>query len=136
MYIKTSLNLDIQTQCLDILCDFLDAEHEAIQYGQIYDLYPLAKSIHGLLKLLRAKREELTGNLMGVSVRDFVSELPGYLGDPLYGKLDRLAKLEQKCLDKTSRNADLALALSGRTQAMLDLWNVSSADRTATGKVQ
>jgi hypothetical protein len=136
MYAKTSLNLDIQTQCLDILGDFLDAEHEAIQYGQILDLYPLAKSIHGLLKILRAKREELTGHLPGVSVRNFAAALPGYLGVPLHGKLDRLAKLEQECLDKTSRNADLALVLSGQTQAMLDIWNVSSADRAATGKVQ
>jgi hypothetical protein len=136
MLTKISLNLDIQTQCLDILCNFLKTEYEALQSGEIFDVYQLEKSIRVLLKMLRSKREELAGDLMGVSVRDFASGLPGHTGDLVYDKLDRLAKIEQECLDKASRNADLSLVLSGQRQVMLDIRNVYPADRTAEGWVQ
>jgi hypothetical protein len=136
MFITTSLNLDIQTEAMDLLRDFLDAEYDALQYGQIFDVYQLEKSIHGILKILRIRREELTGELMGVSVRDFASELPGHMGELLCGKLDRLAKIEQECLGKASRNADLSLVLSGQKQAILEIRNVFPADRAAEGRVQ
>ncbi|CAK7002867.1 MAG: hypothetical protein DELT_00103 [Desulfovibrio sp.] len=114
MFIKTSLNLDIQGQYLDILRDFLDSEYTALQYGEIYEVYQIEKAIHGILKSMQEKREELRDLLMGVSVKEYASELPAHLSGMVIRKLDRVTALEADCMAKTSRNASLSMILAGR----------------------
>lgn len=136
MFIQTSLNLDTQIQYLGILRGFLDSEHKALQYGEVYDVFQAGKAIHGILETVRQKREELAQNLMGADVRSFASELPDAMGNCIRMKLDRLAGIERDCLNRTSRNADLSMALAGYEPADLELWNVFTADATAEGRVQ
>ncbi len=136
MFIPVSLNLDIQTQYMDILGDFLDSEHKALQYGQLFDVYQLEKSIHGIVKTIREKREALANDLTGGSVRDFASGLPEHMGSMLRRKLDRLEKLEHECLDKASRNADLSLVLAGEKMAVPEHYNVFPGGDAVEGRLQ
>ena len=113
MFIITSLNLDIQTQYMDILRDFLDSEYKALQYGDVYSVYQLEKSIHQTLKTIHGKRLELREKMMGVSVSDYAGKLPHNLGETLRRKMEILAKIEEECLAKTARNAGLSMSLAG-----------------------
>jgi flagellar biosynthesis/type III secretory pathway chaperone len=136
VFSKVSLNLDIQIQYLDFLKDFLDAEYKALQFGQFIDLFQLAKSIRYILKSLHKKRVELREET-GVSLRDFLSETPQVVGDMLQDKLDRLSRLEEICMHKTDRNADLSLTLAGQEQDVLEhCRNGFFADNTVAGRIQ
>ncbi|MDL2209384.1 hypothetical protein LJC26_01070 [Desulfovibrio sp. OttesenSCG-928-O18] len=136
MFIKTSLNLDIQTQYLDILRDFLDSEHKALQYGEIYNVYQLEQSIHGILKTVHNKRVELREELAGLTVKEYASELPQNLGDLLVRKIEMLDTLEQECMTKAARNADLSLVLAGKKMGVPEHWNVFPADPATEERVQ
>lgn len=136
MFNKTSLNLDIQIQYLDILRGFLDSEYKALQYGQTLDVYQLEKSIHEILRTVLKKRLDLREELMGASVREYASEMPEHIRKMLYRKLDTLAELEKDCLEKTTRNADLSLILAGKKMAVPEHWNVFPRNDTAGGRVQ
>lgn len=136
MFVATSLNLDIQSQYMDILRDFLDSEHKALQFGQIYDVYQLEKTIHAILKTLLEKRTELRDSLAGLSVGEYAAELPHHLGGVLRNKINLIARLEEECLTKASRNADLSMVLAGRKMAAPEHWNVFPAEKAAEGMVQ
>lgn len=113
MFTKTSLNLDIQTQYFDLLREFLDSEYKALQHGEIFEVFQLERAIHSILRTIHARRMELRDQLMGLSIREYASELPAHLGSIVLRKLDRLTGLEGECAGKAARNADMSMALAG-----------------------
>jgi hypothetical protein len=137
MFTKIRLNLEIQIQYMVFLKDILDGEHKALQFGCFTELHQLVRSIHFILKALHKKRLELREELIGASVRDFASEAPRHVGDMLRGQLDRLARLEESCMNKADRNADIVLALAGQESLMLERWrNGFFADISVVGRAQ
>lgn len=139
MFLTISLNLDIQTQYVELLCDFQDSQHKALQYGQFMDVFQLETTIQKILRTIQVKRQELRDELLGESVREFASQYPQYIRDMLQNKLDRLESFENSALDKAGRNTDLALELAGKKPAVPEHWNVfpaADADAGARELVQ
>lgn len=113
MFVKASLNLDLQRQYLDLLCDFLDSEYRALQYGEIDDVCQLETSIRQILGSVQEKRREITVELMGAGVDGFASELPRELGETIRRKIGFLADIEKACMSKSSRNVTFSMLLAG-----------------------
>lgn len=127
MFLSVSLNLDIQTQYVDLLREFQDSQHKALQYGEYQDVFQLEVAIQKSLRSLQIKRRELRETLTGDSVKEFADRFPKYIGDMLRQKLEHLETLEQEVLAKATRNADLAMVLAGMKAAVPEHWNVFPA---------
>lgn len=128
MFLKISLNLDIQTQYVDLLRDYQESQYKALQYGEFRDVFDLEVAIQKLLYNIKEKRQELRDDLTGDTVKEFAARHPKYIGDMLRNKLDRLAAMENDALDKAARNANLAMALAGMKPAVPEHWNVFPAN--------
>ena len=126
MFLKISLNLDIQTQYVDLLRNFQDSQHKALQYGEYQDVFQLEVTIQRVLRTLQLKRQELREELTGDTVREFASRFPKYIGDMLREKLDRLESVEEDAMAKATRNADLAMILAGMKPGNIEDWTFHS----------
>lgn len=141
MFLKVSLNLDIQAQYVDLLRDFQESQYKALQFGEYNDVFKLEVAIQKSLRSLQIKRQELREDLTGDSVKEFASRFPKYIGDMIRQKLDRLTGLEDDVLARATRNADLAMQLAGLQAAAPEHWNVfpagsATADNAAGEMVQ
>jgi len=132
MFLRISLNLDIQAQYVDLLRDFQESQYKALQFGEYQDVFKLEVAIQKSLRSLQIKRQELREELTGDTVKEFAARFPKYIGDMLRQKLDRLTTLEEDVLSRATRNADLAMQLAGMKAAVPEHWNVFPADPITT----
>lgn len=131
MFLKVSLNLDIQAQYVDLLRDFQESQYKALQLGEYKDVFQLEAAIQKSLESLRVKRQELREELTGDTVREFAARFPQCIGNMLRQKLDNLIAAEYDILVRAARNADLAMRLAGLQSAALERWTVFPADLMA-----